>query len=110
MTELLVHSTAARSDGTVLEVTPESAGWGYVGFEVLAFGDGAIARRPTGNRELCAVVISGTASVISEHGLWRDLASRITKLALQQTMGASNATRVSAFRVFRTHHSRRRRF
>jgi 5-deoxy-glucuronate isomerase len=76
MTELLVHSAAARSDGTVLEVTPESAGWGYVGFEVLALGDGAIARRPTGNRELCAVVISGTASVISEYGQWRDLGGR----------------------------------
>jgi glycosyltransferase involved in cell wall biosynthesis len=36
------------------------------------------------------------------HGLLRGLASRITKLALQSTMGARTARRVSAFRVFRT--------
>jgi glycosyltransferase involved in cell wall biosynthesis len=37
-----------------------------------------------------------------KHGLWRDLASRITKLALQDAMGAETARNVSAFRVFRT--------
>ena len=37
-----------------------------------------------------------------QHGLWRDLASEVTKLALQKSMGAETARRVSAFRVFRT--------
>ena len=37
-----------------------------------------------------------------QHGFWRDLASRITKLALQSAMGAENARHVSAFRAFRT--------
>jgi glycosyltransferase involved in cell wall biosynthesis len=37
------------------------------------------------------------------HGLLRDIASRITKIALQSTMGATTARSVSAFRVFRTH-------
>lgn len=36
------------------------------------------------------------------HGLLRDLASDITKLALQRTMGARTARHVSAFRAFRT--------
>lgn len=36
------------------------------------------------------------------HGLWRDLASQITKLALQTAMGVDVARSVSAFRVFRT--------
>lgn len=36
------------------------------------------------------------------HGLLRDLASQITKMALQSTMGAATARGVSAFRVFRT--------
>jgi len=36
------------------------------------------------------------------HGLLRDLASEITKLALQRAMGAQTARRVSAFRAFRT--------
>ena len=37
------------------------------------------------------------------HGLWRDLASQITKLALQHTMGAATARNISSFRVIRTH-------
>jgi len=37
-----------------------------------------------------------------QHGLWRDLASQITKIALASTMGVTTARHVSAFRVFRT--------
>ncbi len=36
-----------------------------------------------------------------QHGLWRDLASQITKLALQASMGVEIARHVSAYRVFR---------
>ena len=36
-----------------------------------------------------------------QHGLWRDLASQITKLALRSAMGATYARDVSAFRAFR---------
>ena len=36
------------------------------------------------------------------HGLLRDLASQMTKVALQKAMGAEMARNVSAFRVFRT--------
>jgi glycosyltransferase involved in cell wall biosynthesis len=37
-----------------------------------------------------------------QHGLLRDLASRMTKMALAGSMGAETARNVSAFRVFRT--------
>jgi undecaprenyl-phosphate 4-deoxy-4-formamido-L-arabinose transferase len=46
-------------------------------------------------------VVYGTPAV-ETHGLWRDLASRVTKIALQSTMGAETARKVSAFRAFRT--------
>lgn len=36
------------------------------------------------------------------HSIWRNLASQLTKLALQGTMGAQTARKVSAFRAFRT--------
>ncbi len=36
------------------------------------------------------------------HGFFRNQASRITKLALQSSMGVESASKVSAFRVFRT--------
>ncbi|MDX4955520.1 glycosyltransferase family 2 protein [Delftia acidovorans] len=37
------------------------------------------------------------------HGLLRDAASKITKIALQSSMGVESASKVSAFRAFRTH-------
>jgi undecaprenyl-phosphate 4-deoxy-4-formamido-L-arabinose transferase len=45
-------------------------------------------------------VVYGTPKV-EQHGLWRDVASRITKMALQSAAGAEVAGKVSAFRVFR---------
>lgn len=37
-----------------------------------------------------------------QHGLWRDLASHVTKLVLKGAVGATTALHVSAFRAFRT--------
>jgi glycosyltransferase involved in cell wall biosynthesis len=37
------------------------------------------------------------------HGLWRGLASKLTKFALQNVMGAKSAQNVSAYRALRTH-------
>jgi undecaprenyl-phosphate 4-deoxy-4-formamido-L-arabinose transferase len=46
-------------------------------------------------------VVYGTPQQ-EQHGFWRDVASQVTKLALQSTMGAETARNVSAFRAFRT--------
>lgn len=46
-------------------------------------------------------VVYGTP-VEEHHGLLRDVASKVTKIALQNAMGAETARKVSAFRVFRT--------
>jgi undecaprenyl-phosphate 4-deoxy-4-formamido-L-arabinose transferase len=42
------------------------------------------------------------APQIEQHGFLRDLASRLTKLALASAMGAETARNLSAFRAFRT--------
>jgi 5-deoxy-glucuronate isomerase len=62
-------------DGAIV-VTPESAGWTYVGFEVVHLAPGARLARATGDREECAVVVCGTLHVSSDHGEWRDLGGR----------------------------------
>jgi hypothetical protein len=46
-------------------------------------------------------VVYGTP-LREQHGFWRDLASRLTKLTLQAAMGADTASNVSAFRAFRS--------
>ncbi len=48
-----------------------------------------------------ADVVYGTAEA-QQHGLWRNLASRMTKRALASAVGAANAANVTAFRAFRT--------
>ena len=40
---------------------------------------------------------------VEQHGLLRNLASRMTKIALQSTIGVESARNVSAFRAFYTH-------
>jgi 5-deoxy-glucuronate isomerase len=73
---LLVHPAKPAPDGTVMTVTPQSAGWEYVGFEVLILEGGTGAARDTGERELCVVVVSGTVNVVSPRGEWGDLGGR----------------------------------
>ena len=46
-------------------------------------------------------VVYGTPEM-EQHGLWRDAASKITKMALQSAAGAEVARNVSAFRVLRS--------
>jgi len=46
-------------------------------------------------------VVYGTPQE-EQHGMWRNLASQLTKLSLKSTMGVDVARNVSAFRVFRT--------
>ena len=62
---LLVHPDP---NGRVV-VTPESAGWGYVGFEVV-HPNGSRVERDTSDRECCVVAIAGTCTVDSAHGRW----------------------------------------
>jgi glycosyltransferase involved in cell wall biosynthesis len=45
-------------------------------------------------------VVYGTPRA-EAHSLWRNLASRVTKIALKSAMGAETARKVSAFRAFR---------
>ncbi len=46
-------------------------------------------------------VVYGTPTA-EQHGLWRDLASQITKFTLQSAMGSTIARKAGAFRLFRT--------
>jgi 5-deoxy-glucuronate isomerase len=71
MTDLLVHPHERLvEDGAIVTITPASAGWGHVGFEVLSLDAGQEARRSTEERELCVVAVEGRCVVRSEHGEW----------------------------------------
>jgi 5-deoxy-glucuronate isomerase len=63
-------------DGTLLRVTPESAGWRHVGFEVCRLQQGASLTRDTAGSELCVVLLSGRADLTFAGREWPDVGGR----------------------------------
>jgi 5-deoxy-glucuronate isomerase len=77
MSRLLVQPPfVPEPDGTMLRVTPSSAGWHYVGFEVLEIATCQRTPRPATDLETCAVILSGHCDIRSEHGEWLGLGER----------------------------------
>jgi len=46
-------------------ITPEDAGWTYVGFDLHDLAPGARLQADTGAREVCIVIVSGTARIVA---------------------------------------------
>ena len=67
---------ASKAGGTIVDVTPASAGWRYVGFRALRLAAGELAAVAMPGRELCVVVLSGRIDVRGPHGEWLDLGGR----------------------------------
>jgi 5-deoxy-glucuronate isomerase len=63
MTKLLLHPTRPDAEGAIHRVTPTSAGWRYVGFEVYALAPGQRVARETLGDEVCLVLVSGKARI-----------------------------------------------
>jgi 5-deoxy-glucuronate isomerase len=62
MSRLRVRPKGRR--GLVTEVTPESAGWSYVGFALHRLEAGESLAADTGAREVCLVLVSGKARLL----------------------------------------------
>src|SRR3712207_7638137 len=63
MSKLLVKPSKPDGNGRTHAITPESAGWTYVGFEVYRLKSGQSLKQATGDREACIVMLAGTAHV-----------------------------------------------
>jgi 5-deoxy-glucuronate isomerase len=63
MADLLLKNHAPDGRGLVHRVTPKSAGWGHVGFEVYRLEAGQSLEGSTGAREACLVLVGGKARV-----------------------------------------------
>lgn len=73
---ILQSSTRPDEGGSVVKVTPGSAGWDYVGFEVLRLADGRAVDRATGGEEVCFVILSGYCDISTPDGVWRGVGER----------------------------------
>ena len=69
---------APGEDGCVLSITPESAGWDYVGFEVFKLAEGESLSRATGEQEMCLVLLSGKADVSTNAQSWSGIGARMS--------------------------------
>ena len=77
MAELIVRSPPSHAPGEpVVRITPESAGWEYVGFEVHRLADGEERRFHADARELCVVMLGGRADVTAGERSWGVIGGR----------------------------------
>src|SRR5436305_1798309 len=63
MSKLLVK--AGGEKGRVIHVTPENAGWTYVGFDLWKLSPGEKAQGHSPDREACLVFVAGKGRVIA---------------------------------------------
>ena len=82
MNDLLLKNHPPRSDGLVHRVTPTSAGWTYVGFDLFRLTPGQRLDLATSMDEWCIVLISGRCDVAVEAGpSWSDIGERMDPFA-----------------------------
>lgn len=63
MPQLLSQYQPPNESGQVQSISPETAGWSYVGFEVFELKAGQTLAQETGDQEVCLVLVAGKASV-----------------------------------------------
>ncbi len=84
MSRLLAKPVHAQQ---VHQITPESAGWHHVGFELYDLEIGQSLVLQQAGRELCLVVLSGTVNVKAGEQLWNGVGGR-TSVFDDQAPGA----------------------
>ncbi len=84
MTSLLVNSQLPNSDGRIQNITPESASWKYVGFDVFLLKSGQTLEQKTGKREICLVLVSGKANIKTRKESWVKLGERMSVFSEKQ--------------------------
>ncbi|GIN71564.1 5-deoxy-glucuronate isomerase [Bacillus sp. J14TS2] len=78
MSKLIVKPTERDHEGKILSVTPESAGWEYVGFEVYSLKKGETLSKETFDKEACLVLLSGKATVKTSEQIFEDIGKRMS--------------------------------
>ncbi|WP_053367716.1 5-deoxy-glucuronate isomerase [Bacillus sp. FJAT-27245] len=77
MSKLIISPGQRDEKGKVLAVSPESAGWDYVGFEVYQLKQGEVLARETFNQEACLVLLSGIADVKTNEKTFEQIGERM---------------------------------
>lgn len=70
-----LNNKPAGKSGKVHDISPQKAGWDYVGFELYQLGPGEQAEQPTADREVILVVVEGLLDLAVDgttHGRFGD--------------------------------------
>ncbi|WP_277679594.1 5-deoxy-glucuronate isomerase [Gracilibacillus dipsosauri] len=78
MASLLQKPHPKDHEGNIIRVSPESAGWKYVGFEVYQLSSGEILRKDTNENEVCIVLLSGKADVQTKDQNFENIGERMS--------------------------------
>ena len=81
MTSLLSRVQPINSEGRIQNITPESAGWKYVGFDVFELKSGQSLSLETADREVCLMLVTGKADIKSRDESWDNLGERMSVFA-----------------------------
>lgn len=71
----------AGTSGRVQHVTPQNAGWTYVGFDVHRLKPGETVTGETGDREVCLVLVAGKAKVAGGGRDFGEIGERLSPFA-----------------------------
>uniref|UniRef100_UPI003899239A 5-deoxy-glucuronate isomerase n=1 Tax=Dongia rigui TaxID=940149 RepID=UPI003899239A len=74
--DLLVKSKAPDAQGRVHHITPQSAGWGHVGFDLYHLKSGQKIDVAADAREHCLVLVAGRADVAAGNETFRNIGER----------------------------------
>lgn len=74
--KLLFQPMENQPDGCIHQLTPATAGWEYVGFEVYMLKKDTVFKQETGDTEVCLLIIGGRATVATRSELFKDIGDR----------------------------------
>ena len=77
MSKLVSRYHGPAMGGLTQSITPESAGWGYVGFRVYELKAGSKLACSSGDNEICLVLVSGRADVKTKDCEWANIGDRM---------------------------------
>jgi 5-deoxy-glucuronate isomerase len=78
VTNLIVSGRKLPDEhGNTINITPESAGWEYVGFQVFSLKAGQKLNQATVDREVCLVFLKGIGDVSTHKAKWKQVGRRM---------------------------------
>jgi 5-deoxy-glucuronate isomerase len=76
--DLIVSGQKVPDDhGNVMTITPDSAGWDYVGFQVFLLKEDQLLYQNTAECEVCLVFLSGIGDVSTSQAAWKQVGRRM---------------------------------